>query len=1010
LQAAAFDEARKVLVVFGGLFADLSSGTASLNQDTWEWSPATGKWTNRTAEGAKPDARSGAAMVYDSARAKLVLFGGRAGSGFNLEDTWEWDPTTGVWSDVGTSGRVPARSQHAMVFEASTGKTLLFGGGRSDPTTADGSGVTISLSDTWEYDPATRAWTARTVAISPSGRHDSAMVWDSARNKAVLFGGIQTDILGAAGVPKQDTWEWDPTAGSWSERTAAGSKPSQRYGHAMAFDGTRKKLVLFGGWDMSSGLAKNDVWDWEPTTGAWTQRRAGDEAGMPSGRMYASMVADDARDRLIIVGGAMVTPSGGIGLDGGVYYPDAAVQADMSFMPIPSREIWELDPVTPVFANRTPPLDAPASRYYPTVAWNPLNGRTCLFGGEDMQSGSALNDYWEWDGKTWTEVATSGARPPARAYAALSFDPARNSMILYGGAGYPNPGGLQDTWELTAAGTWAELHPAGNPGGLMGHGMVADTARKKILLFGGMSMSSTGPFINPMTNKVWEWDGTKLTWTDRTPPASSNVPMGREYPALAYDEGQQKLFLYDGSAYGSRPDVFWEWDPISGGWALRETGEALDMISQPLVTYDSVRRREVLLSSTMMYPGTPRTWELDAVTLTWYVRSTTAWPTVGYGDALVFDRKRGIVVFVGGATTAPMFGAPIETWEYQVTNWGNGQGCTAATASQCASGFCVDGVCCEVAACSGVCQSCNPAGTCASVKAGTVVAGSCDAGKACDGSGSCKARNGLACSSSAECASGFCVDGLCCDSACTGACRSCNQAGRAGQCTPTLAGTDPQNECGVGEGVCKSTCDGVGGCVFPGTGLTCGNCLTCNGVGSCSAYDYYTCGFVRPIDGGPIIIRYDAPPIDVRYFPYDGGPVDVARGTGGSANVGGSLGRGGAGGSPRGTGGSLGTAGIDGGAGNIPRLDGSVTGLGGQAGTIAGLGGRVSLPGVGGGPGGRPGSGNGGSVGDAGAKASLHQSGCSCAVGGRSRSGAVLGCLGLGLALGWARRRRRGSA
>lgn len=994
LQAAAFDEARQVLVMFGGISGDPSWGTVTLNDDTWEWNPATGKWTNRTLAGAKPGARSGAAMVYDSIRAKLILFGGRAGSGFNLEDTWEWDPTTGGWTEMGTAGHPSARSQHSMVFEKSTGKALLFGGGRSAPTSADGSGVTISLGDTWEYDPATQAWTERTVSSAPSVRHDSAMVWDSSRDKVVLFGGLQTDIAEASGVPKQDTWEWDPVAGTWSQRTAAGSKPSQRYGHAMAFDGIGKQLMLFGGWDIGTGLGKNDLWAWEPTTGAWTQRLTSGEAGLPTGRMYASMIADDARNRTLIVAGAMVSGVSGIGGTGGKYYPDAGVMADMVFLPIPSREIWELDPVTAAFANRTPPLDAPTARYSPAVAWNPISGKTCLFGGSDYYSGQMLDDYWEWDGKTWTQRTPTGNWPPARAYAAMAYDPARKSMILYGGAAYSFPGSYQDTWELTAAGTWTELHPTGSPGGLMGHGMVTDTTRNRILLFGGMPDTfSTGPVFlpTPGQNWVWEWDGEKATWTDRTPLATTNVPLGREYPALAYDEGRRKLFLFDGATYGTS---FSEWDPISGGWAVRETGEFLYGSYDSVVAYDSVRRRIIVLPGVSSMSSTRETWELDTVGPTWYVRTTSTAPWSTFGSAMVFDSKRGVVVFVGGPNYGSFTGDnPIETWEYQVTSWGNGEGCTAATASQCASGFCVDGVCCEVAGCTGACQSCNVPGSegaCVLAEAGTEVAGSCDSGKACDGSGSCKAKNGLACTGSADCASGFCADGVCCDSACTGPCVSCNQAGRVGQCASYQAGTDPENECGQGDGVCKSVCDGAGHCAFPQYQVSCGECLACDGAGYCTSYDYYRCGIiVRPpydggpypiIDGGPYPIVFDAPP-------------DVLRGTGGQ---GGGTGRGGAGGTPGIDGGPRGYGGgparLDGAAGNVSRSDGSAGSIPSLGGAVAGFAGG-GVPGAGGSTG-KPGSNGDGAVTDGSAKADLHKSGCSCALG-SSRSSAP----GVGLCL-----------
>jgi MYXO-CTERM domain-containing protein len=1033
LQAAAFDEDRKVVVVFGGLSGNPAYGMSTLNQDIWEWNPSTGKWTDRTPAGTKPDPRSGAAMVYDSIRSRFILFGGRAGSGYNLEDTWEWNPSTGEWTDVGATGHPAARSQHAMVFEKSTGKVLLFGGGRSSPESVDGTGVSISFGDTWEYNPVTSAWAARAVTAGPSGRNDSALVWDSSRNKAVLFGGIQIDIAGAAGAPKQDVWDWDPAAGTWTERTASGAKPSQRYGHAAAFDGTRKKMVLFGGWDMSTGLPRNDLWDWDPSTGAWTQRLTGAESGVPVGRMYASMVSDETRGRLVVVAGALLSGTSGTG--GRPAYPDAGlVMADMIFQATPSREIWELDPVALTFANRTPPLDAPTARYAPAVAFNPVTGKTCLFGGSDEFTGVVLDDYWEWDGRTWTQIPTTGARPSARAYAAMAFDPARNSMILFSGDAYDAVSTLDDTWELTSAGTWTELNPANHPPALMGHGMVTDTTRNKILLFGGfLATANVGPVLppmNPAQNSVWEWDGAAKTWTDRTPPATANVPVAREFPALAYDEGRQKMFLFNGYTYGTGAGAFSEWDPVTGGWAARDFSDMFNPNpTSPMVAYDSLRRREVIYPGDYSSSGAGSTWEIDSLGPTLYVRQTPAAPPVWSGASMVFDNKRGVVVFIGANNGSLMSDSPVETWEYKVTGWGNGEGCTAATASQCTSGFCTDGVCCEVAACTGACKACNvqgSEGTCAAVKAGTEVAGSCDSGKACDGTGTCKAKNGLPCTTNAECASGFCVDGFCCNAACSGPCVSCNQTGRAGICTPYQAGTDPQGECGEGEGVCKSTCDGAGTCAFPGYSASCGNCYTCNSYGYCSNYDYI-CGFYA--DGGPPIRPDGGPyPVDVRPFL-----------TGGSGGSGGMTGRGGVDGSiytdggPQSSGGVAGLVpGSGGGAGTVSLPDGSAEGrtdgpggaaevgggagdgarIDGSAGSIPGLGGTGGLVVGAGGAGGRivTGAGGGGSLGgvrDAAAGPSLSKSGCNCRVGQPPSSRLGLeSLLAVGLALLLVRKRR----
>jgi hypothetical protein len=114
-----------------------------------------------------------------------------------------------------------AHRRHArhriLVYEKSTDKILLFGGGLSLPSSDAIGDVSQSFGDTWEYDPATHVWTERKPTASPSVRHDFTLVWDASRNKAVLFGGLQTDVLGAQGIPKQDTWEWDPTAATWTD-------------------------------------------------------------------------------------------------------------------------------------------------------------------------------------------------------------------------------------------------------------------------------------------------------------------------------------------------------------------------------------------------------------------------------------------------------------------------------------------------------------------------------------------------------------------------------------------------------------------------------------------------------------------------------------------------------------------------------------------------------------------------------------------------------------------------
>ena len=77
--AAAYDEGRKVVTLFGGWdqveFAD-----------TWEWDGTA--WTQQQQTG--PVARRNHALAYDLASARVVLFGGLTALG-TVDDTWTWN-------------------------------------------------------------------------------------------------------------------------------------------------------------------------------------------------------------------------------------------------------------------------------------------------------------------------------------------------------------------------------------------------------------------------------------------------------------------------------------------------------------------------------------------------------------------------------------------------------------------------------------------------------------------------------------------------------------------------------------------------------------------------------------------------------------------------------------------------------------------------------------------------------------------------------------------------------
>jgi hypothetical protein len=279
--AMAFDSARNEVVLFGGFTSNLATDA----HVTWGWDGHA--WTRRAETG--PPVRTGHAMAFDAARGRIVLFGGRvSGSGgLHLADTWEWTGT--AWEQRHIPGP-SARHLHEMVYDAARARVVLFGGG----LWSSGSGTT-PLGDTWEYDG--EAWTQlpvsgppasaehalaydaarqRIVMFTPShtwefdggswhlalvnpetmwGRTNPAFAYDSARQRCVLYGGGS----GYSGI-----LQWD--GASWSTLTQFSNLSGQIA--PMVFDSFRARFVLFGGgetWELASSPAGPHI-DTHPTS------------------------------------------------------------------------------------------------------------------------------------------------------------------------------------------------------------------------------------------------------------------------------------------------------------------------------------------------------------------------------------------------------------------------------------------------------------------------------------------------------------------------------------------------------------------------------------------------------------------------------------------------------------------------------------------------------------------------------------------------------------------------
>ena len=258
LEFAIATRASGELILFGGATSGPPGSPSDTLDQTWAWDGAA--WAQR-APTVVPPARTGHAMAYDAERQRIIMFGGADAVGSALGDTWAWLGTE--WLKLSPAASPSARRRHAMAYDPTRKAIVLFGGCAACGTDA--------FDDTWEWDGATWSLAART-AVTPRGRQDAAMAFDG--TAILMFGG--RDVPGQNGdVVYDDTWLWDGAA--WTSPPQVLS-PARRSHAGVAFDPRRKRVLLYAGNSCFRPCkacqprcgAYDEAWEWDGAR--WAQR------------------------------------------------------------------------------------------------------------------------------------------------------------------------------------------------------------------------------------------------------------------------------------------------------------------------------------------------------------------------------------------------------------------------------------------------------------------------------------------------------------------------------------------------------------------------------------------------------------------------------------------------------------------------------------------------------------------------------------------------------------------
>lgn len=634
-------------------------------------------WTQLQTAGAQPIERIVAGTVFDSARGKLVLFGGGSNGGY-LNDTWEWDSVgTPAWTQKTTANQPSIRGQMGCAYDPVRDRTVVFAG-------YDGT----FLGDTWEYNGSD--WTLVNNQ-GPSNRCGSVMVFDAARGKIMLFGGQQV-----GGLFPNDTWEWDGT--TWTQLDpGGGSAPPGRYGHALAYDPVLGRIVMFGGW-LSTNLG--NTWAWNGTSWSLVTTNG------PPARDQHSMAFDHCTNSVVVYGGkgANYTPVNEWDLED-TWSLTGSTWSEITISGPPRRrehrmvsdlaggrilmfagrqgglggaaqtlynELWAFDggsctsppgPTADVVATlvattpRPPPVRNHALTSLPS-------GGALLFGGETA-SGPHFPTY-ELQGTAWVKQFSFN-NPMVRTGHVLLADDARQNTVMFGGE---NPLGtkLDDTW-LYVSGQWSAVFPAIVPSPRSQHSMAYDAISDIGLLFGGEdgAGSTLGDF--------WSWNGND--WSLLTPAVS---PPARKGHGMAWDKLRNVLVLFGGTDGSARLNDVWEWDGTN--WTQITPAQHSGVVYQPTprdgfaMAYDPDAERIVVIGGET---------DLSCVNEVWTWGGTEWIAHIPVGGGLPFPRKGAQLYVDSNATELRMYGGGCgaiysdELWEFQLPVFSRyesyGQGC-----------------------------------------------------------------------------------------------------------------------------------------------------------------------------------------------------------------------------------------------------------------------------------------------------------------------------------------------
>lgn len=298
-----YDTDRHIIYFWGGDYCvsnPVSGSRCASHEELWSYDVAQDKWQlllDQTAANTPgyPRGRCLPGMAYDPKRKVVWMTTGSERydnyySGLQWGKLWAFDPARRIWSQEGPAPdgesskvSVPSTMVEYMVYNPVS--DALFAPSRTNlqyslTGISVGDGISndnwsispfsaespvfgmVSFAvdtrrsraivydpyrgETWSYDFVTKQTARLSTQLLPA-RSVFGMVYDSANDVIVLFGGY-SDFEGSPNAtPRNDLWVFDFRTNAWGKPSIGGSLPSPRKGEQLVYDFYNNAIVQIGG-------------------------------------------------------------------------------------------------------------------------------------------------------------------------------------------------------------------------------------------------------------------------------------------------------------------------------------------------------------------------------------------------------------------------------------------------------------------------------------------------------------------------------------------------------------------------------------------------------------------------------------------------------------------------------------------------------------------------------------------------------------------------------------------